>query len=181
MLQSDFSLDFMGSHPGMLAKATQDRAVGLSPIADPPASKQARPGASKAKNASPTKFTSPSKASSSMVSPLKRSATKSGTKAQAKAPDLFRSAKKESASALQAPKQGQGFLVTSELLQPYAEKLFQLLHLMYEDLKLQRLRFPSEGRKLRRLLLVWLLEEAYCPQKTAYVAYYLAEADRDDP
>ena len=115
-----------------------------------------------------------------MPSPLKRSATKSGTKAPVKAPELFRSARKEAVSTSQAPKQGQGLAVTSELLQPYAEKLFQLLHLMYEDLKLQRLRFPTEGRKLRRLLLVWLLEEAYCPQKTAYVAYYLAEADQDD-
>lgn len=48
---------------------------------------------------------------------------------------------------------------------------------MYEDLKLQSIRFSLEGRKLRRLMLTWLLEEAYCPQKAAYVTYYLSEAD----
>ena len=31
------------------------------------------------------------------------------------------------------------------------------------------------------MLLAWLLEETYCPQKTAYVAYYLSESDAEDP
>ena len=43
------------------------------------------------------------------------------------------------------------------------------------------MRFQVEGRKVRRLLLAWLLEETYCPQKTAYVAYYLSESDAEDP
>ena len=72
-------------------------------------------------------------------------------------------------------------MLKSESIQPYAEKIFHILHLLYEDLKLDRLRFPVEGKKVRRLLLAWLMEEAYCPQKTAYVAYYLAEADKEDP
>ena len=48
-------------------------------------------------------------------------------------------------------------------MQPFAEKIFHVLHLFYEDLKLDRLRFPVEGWKVRRLLLAWLMEEAYCP------------------
>jgi hypothetical protein len=52
-----------------------------------------------------------------------------------------------------------------------------VLHLLYEDIKLDRLRFPVEGKKLRRFLLAWLLEDAQSVSKTAYVAYYLTEGD----
>ena len=68
-----------------------------------------------------------------------------------------------------------------EDLQPYALNIFRVLHLLYEDLKLDRLRYPVEGKKLRRFLLAWLLEESSCPERTAYVSYYLSEADKEDP
>ena len=56
-----------------------------------------------------------------------------------------------------------------------------MLHLLYEDIKLDRLRFPVEGKKLRRFLLAWLLEDKQSVAKTAFVAYYIAEGDKDDP
>ena len=55
--------------------------------------------------------------------------------------------------------------------------MFQVLHLLHEDLKLDRLRYPAEAKKLRRFLLAWLLEAGQAAQKTAFVSYYLAEAD----
>ena len=88
---------------------------------------------------------------------------------------MFRPLKKEPTLVKSA------LTVSHEHISPFAEKLFQVLHLMHEDLKLDSLRYIVEGRKLRRLLLAWLLEEPYGPSKAAYVTYYLTEADSDDP
>ena len=73
-------------------------------------------------------------------------------------------------------------MVTVETLQPYAAELFEALHLLYEDVKLDRLRFAVEGKKLRRFLLVWILEDgSKSVPKTAFVSYCLVESDMSDP
>ena len=47
---------------------------------------------------------------------------------------------------------------------------------MYEDIKLNKLQFSSEGSKLRKLLFCWLLL-TNVPSKTAYMTYYISEAE----
>ena len=99
----------------------------------------------------------------------------------AKASELVRKKDGQSAAPVKPVQLQPSFLLKSEELQPYADKIFHVLHLLYEDLKLDRLRFPVEGKKLRRLLLAWLMEETYCSNKTAFVSYYLSESDKEDP
>ena len=49
---------------------------------------------------------------------------------------------------------------------------------MYEDLKLKKLLFHTEGSKLRKLLFCWLLL-LNKQSKTAYITYYLTEAEQE--
>ena len=57
-----------------------------------------------------------------------------------------------------------------------------MLHLLYEDLKLDKLRFPVEGRKIRRLLLACILHGAadFSLPKSAFIAHYLSDAEQGD-
>ena len=54
--------------------------------------------------------------------------------------------------------------------------------MMYEDLKLDKLRYPVEGRKIRRLLLACILHGAadFSLPKSAFIAHYLSDAERED-
>lgn len=123
--------------------------------------------------ASPSKLSSPVK-TSSQSSALKRQTRSSGTKPQATS--KVELAKKKETS-LNKPLQATN-LLKAETLEPFAAELFEALHLLYEDVKLDRLRFAAEGKKLRRFLLAWLLEDgSKSVPKTAYVSYYLAESD----
>jgi hypothetical protein len=59
------------------------------------------------------------------------------------------------------------------LLLDHAEQLFRLLHLMMEDLKLQKLR-EGEVRKLRKMLMATALHLIRV-NLTSYLAYYTSE------
>ena len=48
---------------------------------------------------------------------------------------------------------------------------------MYEDIKLNKLLFTTEGSKLRKLLFCWLLL-TNDSSKTAYATYYISEAEK---
>ncbi|CDW78298.1 UNKNOWN [Stylonychia lemnae] len=71
----------------------------------------------------------------------------------------------------------QSFLRTSKQdFMPFMNKIFELLHLMYEDLKLNNLRDSTERPKLAKLLLrLALLIDPV--KKAAFVEYYLKEND----
>ena len=61
-------------------------------------------------------------------------------------------------------------------IEPHLDEIFDLLHLLYEDLKLKKLLYHTEGVKLRKLLFCWLLMENK-PSRTAYMTYYMTQAE----
>jgi hypothetical protein len=61
------------------------------------------------------------------------------------------------------------------MLKDYAHQIFRVLHLMYEDLKLQKLLFVTEAPKLRKLLFIFALHLHQELNLTAYMAYYVTE------
>jgi hypothetical protein len=45
----------------------------------------------------------------------------------------------------------------ASLFRQYAPHLFMLLHYLYEDIKLDRFRFPTQGETLAKLLINWIM------------------------
>jgi hypothetical protein len=60
-----------------------------------------------------------------------------------------------------------------------AEEIFEVLHLMHEDVKINKLRSAYECPKLRKLLAAWILlskgNSENPIKKSAFLAYYISE------